>query len=177
MKKVSLVLGTALALAACQPSPDSRQGLSRLDSYSVSEANRPMAVTEACTVTDARYVRLHDDGAQAQNRAQGSQLAGLAAGAVIGNALGRKVGKGHGRDVARALGTIGGAAIGASAAANASQARSERLGIQYTLRLAGRHGSRVSTVVQDVNRGQPVLAPGSRCRVVEDGWRVHVQPA
>ena len=177
MKNLALLIATLIPLAACQsttaPAPIQTPPM---DTYSTSKIHQPMGVNQACTVVDARYVRLQDDSARALQREQNSQLVGLAAGAVIGGALGNEIGGGDGRKVATVLGTLAGASIGANAGANAARSRAQSVGVEYTLNLGGRHGSGMRSIVQPISQGEYVLPPGSPCRVVGNDWQARVQP-
>jgi outer membrane lipoprotein SlyB len=165
---------TAALLAGCQTTT---MGSGTANTYRSSEIGRPMNVTSACTVTDARYVRIQGDSRQDHARAQGSQVVGIAAGAVIGNAIGRQIGGGSGREIATVLGTVAGAAVGSGAAANAAERRSSSLGVEYTLAIGTGGRQAMRSIVQDLGQGEGVMSPGTPCRLIGTDYRTRVIPA
>lgn len=176
MKKIGVLFLTVLPLAACQSTTAPAPIAPPMDTYGTSQIHQPMQVSNACTVVDARYVRLQDDSARAAQREQNSQLVGLAAGAVIGGALGNEIGGGDGRKVATVLGTLAGASIGANAGSNAARARAQSVGVEYTVNLGGRQGAAMRSIVQPLAQGEYVMQPGSPCRLVGNDWDARVQP-
>lgn len=174
MKFIAPMITAAILLAGCQ---STTMNPGSANTYRSSEIGRPMNVTNACVVADARYVRIQGDGREDLARAQGSQVVGIAAGAVIGNAIGRQIGGGKGREVATILGTVAGAAVGSGAAASASERRASTVGVEYTLRIG--HGGRqaLRSIVQDIGSGESVMAPGTPCRLIGSDRYTRVIPA
>jgi outer membrane lipoprotein SlyB len=174
MKFLTTMVTATILLAGCQTTT---MNPGTANTYRSSEIGRPMNVTNACVVVDARYVRIQGDGREDRARAQGAQVVGIAAGAVIGNAIGREIGRGKGREVATILGTVAGAAVGSGAAASASERRSSALGVEYTLRIG--HGNRqaLRSIVQDIGSGEGVMAPGAPCRLIGSDRHTRVIPA
>lgn len=142
------------------------------DVYSASETQRAMQI-RACTVAQARYVAVIDDGRSGQNRDTINQGVGVITGALIGRAIGNEIGGGNGNDLAKSLGTIAGGAVGSNVATKVNTNRRTGTGVEYTVNL-GSQGYR--TIVQNLNAGEQPIQPGASCKVVASGNALRVLP-
>lgn len=151
MKKLGLAV-LLLALAGCATNPGQSQ-------YKWNEVGQSTLV-EFGTVIQVREV-----GITGPNSGVGA-LAGTAAGAAVGS----QIGQGSGNTAA----IIGVAIAGAIAGSALEQAAANTTGMEYVITT---EKGRTMTVVQNMNKGDVVLPPGSRVMVQTSGSYQRVLPA